>query len=281
MVEVEQIYTDNLSAALELEWFELLSAALIALLKKIQIRAFVLEGMGGAGAFGWISGTTVDELGFSEYLQSDLPWVLPVAALCVGVWSFQTLQKAMGWQPDEYLLPWLRTFLLKVAGAGGAIHFSLTWFELLSTTAALGIACPPALLLWLPIAAAFAAAGIVYSGAEKGSWAETIHSFVTQVLGVGGATFWLLGFLAFAASATFPPLAILIVTGAVVLIAGAVWYRNRKAEAMQEEKTEKFATTTGFFPKLLNGFIYGNSDDKNNKNDQYEQEKITNKILEV
>lgn len=56
------------------------------------------------------------------------------------------------------------------------------------------------------------------------------HSFVTQVLGAGGATFWFLSFIAIAATCTFNPLILILVPAVIMTVFAARWgYENSNA----------------------------------------------------
>lgn len=205
-------------------YLKLLSLILLALLLSLLIQLWlsmlelILNGWGAAGAFSWGVGLLFIVCSFAPLF----PLAVPLLACAVAVVVLMTFL----WPKSEaaLLLSPLRDFLLKIFGAGGAIYFSLTWVGLAFTAAALPLGIMFAISA---VGAILAFAAFYVSGEEPG----LLHSFITQVLGAGGATHWLLGFLALltlGAGGTFAMPVLLAIPAVIVGLAAISWYFENK-----------------------------------------------------
>jgi hypothetical protein len=197
---------------------------LLALLLDLLIRLWlsmlelILNGPGAAGAFTWGVGLLFIICSFATLF----PLVVPLLACVFAVVVLMTFL----WPKSEaaLLLSPLLDFLLKIFSVGGAIYFSLTWIGLAFTAAALSLGIMFAISA---VGAILAFAALYVIGAEPG----LLHSFITQVIGAGGAINWLLGFLALltlGAGATFATPVLLAIPAVIVVLAAITWYFNKK-----------------------------------------------------
>lgn len=179
------------------------------------LRGFILNGLGASGALSWLGYSLLALLDFLSFEPLYL-YTVPVLACVIGLLAY------LGYLQDyskEGLLFEARKFLLTVCGASGATFFILTWFALI-----IPVATTP--LGWMLLASAFmsfVAIRLVYFGDKNPGMG---HRFLTQVLGAGGGTFWLLETLMLAASCTFNPLVLIIIPAFIMLCCAGKWYRE-------------------------------------------------------
>jgi hypothetical protein len=185
------------------------------------------------GALGWTIDFILSVLALAGITASLGPVLLAIL-LPVGCWAAYELYYEQ--ENDKRFIARLRAFLLEVAGAAGAIHWSislpLSILLLAGTTVSL-----PWILLIVPAVVFIWATYRFYTGANvtpNNKVTNFLFKCVTKVLGAGGATHCLLALAALAFGA-IPLLWVIIVPLVIMTWAGYLLYREYQLETTPTE----------------------------------------------
>jgi hypothetical protein len=195
------------------------------------LRSLLPKGFGPAGALGWAITGVVELLKYhKEFSEADI-FLFAVTA-SVG---FLILIGHIFKLPKEgYFfgaLYQLRHFLLTVCAPAGATYFTLTWLGLVLIAFDAALFTSPPILALLAISGIIASASVylIYFGDQKKGVANSLHCFISRVLGSGGAVHWFLMFLAFT-GVSIPALVTIILPAVIMLCAAVVWYLEHTHE---------------------------------------------------
>lgn len=194
---------------IELELYILKLKILLAILWGLML-LLLLNSFGAGGAYSWAFNVLLPVFGLLAFLGFSFflaPLFLPITACFIAFLALTT-----------NLLPEL---MRKMFSAGGATDYTLLMLSQLGSIS-------PAIVLLFPL---LICTFVAWTAIEDKKNFELFTSFITDVLGAGGAMHWFLGlFLA----ATNPWL--MIIPAVIVLLAGLTWYFKNEKE-IQEVKT--------------------------------------------